>query len=117
MDTKAQESKGAIRVGELNHRVSIYKKITADDGMGGKEEADPQLIANVWAKVLKPKFWTGNSSGPATAITQGFLIRNRNDVGYDCYITYKGIPHKILHIDNSSTTAITLTCQAVITHG
>jgi hypothetical protein len=117
MDTKAQESKGTIRVGELSKRISIYRKMMADDGMGGKEDADPQLIANVWAKVLKPKFWTGNSSGPATAITQGFLIRNRDDVGYDCYVMYKKIPHKILHIDQSSAIAITLTCQAVITRG
>lgn len=108
----------SIKVQELNKRVSLYKPVSVPDGQGGFTEGDPLLVQTVWAKILKPKFWTVNAqSGPASAITQGIIIRHRTDITYGWRIQYNGMFYTILHIDYSSAAILTLTCQVVIHNG
>lgn len=104
--------------GELQHRVALYKPVYRDDGQGGKQTLPPELVGTVWAKILKPRFWAGQTgAGPGTAITQGIVIRIRDDITYDWTVVYRGQKYKILHLDYSAPDMITLTCQAVVAHG
>jgi head-tail adaptor len=106
-----------MNIGELNRRISLYGKDRVPDGMGGYETRDNVLKAKVWAKFLRPKFWTATAAdGVASGITQGIVIRTR-DIGPNWTVNYKGQVYKILHIDYSDRETITLTCQMVVHNG
>lgn len=111
-------SYGELRSGDLNRRITILSYPEQDDGQGGTYiDRDHPVPATVWAYMAKPHFAEQTSGGgPASIITQGFVIRKRvvntNDI-----VTYEGQRYKILHIDMSGTRNMTLTCQAVVHNG
>lgn len=106
------------RVGERSERISLYKRTETDDGQGGIEYGAPALVSTVWAKILRPKFWTANAQGGiGSAITQGITIRKRNDIELNWFVQYRGKMYEILHIDDSDSAETTLTCQAVVQRG
>lgn len=111
-------SYGEARTGALNRRVTILSYPEKDDGQGGRyvDKKNP-VKTEVWAYVAKPHFTEGNSGGgPASQITQGFIIRKRS-VGLSDVVRYQGTTYKILHIDYSGVRNLTLTCQAVMHNG
>lgn len=106
-----------MNIAEFDRRIGLYSTERVPDGMGGYEDSQPTLQATVWAKFLRPKFWTATAAdGPASGITQGITIRTR-DVRLDWTIRYKEQEYKILHIDYSDKETVTLTCQAVLHNG
>ncbi len=106
------------RIGERDTRVQFYKPFKTDDGQGGFICGDPVLMSTVWAKILKPKFWTGDGHGGiASSITQGITIRKNTDIQLDWMVKYRNTMYKIIHIDDSNSSETTLTCQAVVMNG
>lgn len=106
------------RVGERNARVVLLSQKQTPDGQGGFKKEPLKPFATVWAKILVPKFWEGNSGGsPASAITQGITIRRRNDVERSVKVKYRDCTYEILHIDYSVPEEMTLTCKAVVHRG
>jgi hypothetical protein len=102
-----------IKISEYDKRVELYKPTLSPDGMGGYEQGEPELVATVWAKFLRPKFWETNSTGGiASAITQGIAIRKR-EILLEYFVCYKEQQYRIVHIDESDKETVTLTCQAV----
>lgn len=104
-------------VEELNRRITLYKPALSEDGQGGVAVGDPVEAGKVWAKFLKPRFWDGASgAGPATAITQGIVIRRLAGVTEDWTIQYHDVAYSVIHIDDSDPAFLTLTCQVVRNH-
>lgn len=106
------------KVAEFKDRVTLLMPLRQPDGQGGYVTESWDRKGPFWAKVLKPRFWAGQTgAGSGTAITQGIELRTRTDIGYDWLVEHRGKRYKILHIDYSARDVVVLTCQAVLAHG
>lgn len=102
----------ALKIEALDKRIQILKNEIVPDGQGGYTKLQSNVIDTVWAEILKPRFWSGDSGkGPTTAITQGIRIRPNCNVGLECLIKYKDTTYEILDIEYQDDCYI-LTTQA-----
>ena len=102
-----------LRIGSMKNRIEILRQTIEPDGQGGLKKEKPRRIATVWAAILKPRFWDGDSGkGPTTAITQGIQIRPLKAIDTDCIIRYRNTNYEILDIEHNTDSYI-LTCQAI----
>lgn len=103
----------ALKIEALKKRIQILKKEIEPDGQGGYTESESKVMDTVWAELLKPRFWDGDSGkGPTTAITQGIRIRPNRKLALDCLVKYKDTMYEILDIEYQDD-CYTLTAQAI----
>ena len=94
-----------MNIGELNHRITILKKVTG----GPLEDTTYENFKTVWAKVnnLYGKEFIEAQKVEAN-ISKKFIIRYIKDLDMsfnpntckDFTISYKGVSYNILYIDN-----------------
>lgn len=100
-------------IGKLNKRIKLYNYTQGqDEGFGAAYNWN--MVAEVWAEILRPRFTTGtmNGSADATLLTQGINIRKRL-VEKGWRVEYNGDMYEVLHVDNSQPDFLTLTCRSV----
>lgn len=83
-------------VGELRHRVDLYKITTESDGQGSKETVEKEPFATVWGRLKK------NAGG--RSLEYGQIV---NQSGYELVVRYKGIlDNTIVAVINKRTYTI-----------
>ncbi len=93
-------------IADLSHRIDLLKPIT---------QAKWKAMGTVWASVKRPGIKSGAMLGSAAAVvvTQGFTIRQRDDVKKGWRVRYDGEIYDIMHIDKSVRGELTLTCRDI----
>ena len=94
-----------MNIGELNHRITILKKVTG----GPLEDTTYENFKTVWAKInnLYGKEFIEAQKVEAN-MSKKFIIRYIKELDMsinpnackDFIISYKGVPYNILYIDN-----------------
>ena len=99
--------------GKLDKRITILRKISTPDNMGGLQ-TELSTIATVWAEKLRPRFKRSEIQGaPATEITQGFRLRAGISILIDDKLQLSGQLYTVLHVDDSNKHEIILTTREV----
>lgn len=90
-----------VNAGELNKRISIYRKPELDDDGYIPEGAQPALIHNCWAKFSQT---SGTELAKANAdvgeARVRFLIRRtRKDIHRKMSVRHKGLDYEIIYLN------------------
>ncbi len=74
-----------------------------------------KVMASVWANIRRPGIRSGAMLGSAAAvvITQGFTIRRYEGLKKGWRVRYNGDIYDVIHIDESVSDEMTLTCKDV----
>jgi SPP1 family predicted phage head-tail adaptor len=83
------------RIGQLNQKIRIYKKVKTPNGSGGHTSAEVDVCTpHAYVRQLSSRELLQAQKVAATA-TCVFVIRNRDDIRESFYIEHKGQHYNI----------------------
>lgn len=78
-------------LGEMKHKIAIYKQSFAEDDILGTDEPEDVLLCKIWANIA-PRTGSMLTGRDANTIlsrtTHAITVRSRGDITPDCYIVH-----------------------------